>query len=194
MIASDVDGSSPLALRSALSVLRAAAERVAERHDVEVVRSAALVMRVDAGLRERFAARQAHDLVVADQDLRLRDRDHDAFLRRLGHDDGRRQPQIVALRHRRVDSPRLFSRNTRMIVMMSSIAVMFRKLISGSCALRRTALRSSALYRTIDALFGLPACQEEPGADRRTSLAHLEVDVVEQGVAVARSCAARRSR
>ncbi|MNC89583.1 hypothetical protein D3C83_55420 [compost metagenome] len=44
-----------------------------------------------------------------------------------------------------LDSPRLFSKNTRMIVMMSSIATMFRKFTSCSDAARRTALRSSAL-------------------------------------------------
>src|SRR6187399_3778496 len=51
-----------------------------------------------------------------------------------------------------LDSPRVFNKKTKMMVMMSSIAVMFRKLISGSCALRRIALRSAALYVTIDAL------------------------------------------
>jgi hypothetical protein len=54
-----------------------------------------------------------------------------------------------------VDSPRLFKRKTRMIVMMSSIAVMLRKLTSCSCALRRMARRSSALYLAIDAFGAL---------------------------------------
>ncbi len=43
-------------------------------------------------------------------------------------------------------------RNTRMIVIMSSIAVMLRKLTSGAFAFRRIARRSSILYRTMLAL------------------------------------------
>ena len=60
-----------------------------------------------------------------------------------------------------LDSPSVFNKKTKMMVMMSSIAVMFRKLISGSCALRRMALRSAALYVTIDA-FG---AGEGPGGE-----------------------------
>src|SRR6478735_9667908 len=51
-----------------------------------------------------------------------------------------------------LDSPSVFNKKTKMMVMMSSIAVMFRKLISGSSALRRMALLSAAVYVTMDAL------------------------------------------
>ena len=44
-----------------------------------------------------------------------------------------------------------WSKNTRMIVIKSSIAVMFKKSISGSLALRRMAFRRAALYRTVPA-------------------------------------------
>jgi hypothetical protein len=43
------------------------------------------------------------------------------------------------------DDVMFFSRNTRMMVIMSSIAVMLRKSISGSLAFLRIALRSAAL-------------------------------------------------
>src|SRR5690349_13886731 len=36
-------------------------ERVGERNDVEIVRAVALVLRIDARLRERVAARKQHD-------------------------------------------------------------------------------------------------------------------------------------
>jgi len=51
-----------------------------------------------------------------------------------------------------LDSPSVFNKKTKMMVMMSSIAVMFRKFTSCSCAFRRVARRSAALYVTIEAL------------------------------------------
>src|ERR1700690_3436866 len=45
-----------------------------------------------------------------------------------------------------VEALRVFSRKTRMMVIISIIAVMFRKLISGSRRFRAIALRSSRLY------------------------------------------------
>ena len=45
-----------------------------------------------------------------------------------------------------MDELRLLSKKTRMMVIMSIIAVMFRKLISGSAAFLAIALRSSRLY------------------------------------------------
>ena len=45
---------------------------------------------------------------------------------------------------------------------MSSIAVMFKKLISGSCAFRRIAPRNAVLYLALDARGGLPAAADVP--------------------------------
>jgi hypothetical protein len=51
-----------------------------------------------------------------------------------------------------------------MIVMMSSMAVMLRKLISGSAAFRRIELRNAVLYWTTDAFGpgGLDGVGPEP--------------------------------
>ena len=54
---------------------------------------------------------------------------------------------------------KLFSKNTRMMVIMSIIAVMLRKLISGSARFFAIALRSSRLYVTM--LAGLEAAGGE---------------------------------
>src|SRR5580704_8204239 len=53
----------------------------------------------------------------------------------------------------RGDELRLFRRKTRMMVIMSIIAVMLRKLISGSSARLWIALRSSRLYVAMLAAF-----------------------------------------
>ena len=53
------------------------------------------------------------------------------------------------------EAERLLSKKTRMMVIRSSIAVMLRKLISGSRALARIAFRSAALYlTTLPCLYG----------------------------------------
>ena len=74
-------------------------ERLAHLRDVEVVRTVALVLAVDAVARVRRHL-DARRLVV-DQDLRLRDDDDDALLRGLRREHALRDLEVFALRDRR---------------------------------------------------------------------------------------------